>query len=315
MTGRIITSDHRVYDLPELLEWKVVYTGSVPCDSYTVTFLYDKSMGEALHLAAGFLAVGNGEILLRGIVDGYDVAWTPDGLMATVYGRGYAARLLDNESRPVTYQGVTLEELIRRHVTPYGITAAEIAPVSATSTYTVASGTSQWKALENFCRTYGGFSPRFRRDGLLLAVPEGAGGRLLSLDDSSPVLSCTLREDHYGVLTEVLVIDKTRNVSYNVRNPDMIARGGQCRRVVYTPGQSTWAAMRYTGEYQIQRSREEETSIEIKLPGTFLAFPGDSVRLDLNTMGLSGTYRVAEAENTASPRTGETITMTLRERM
>ena len=259
--------------------------------------------------------MGNGEILLRGIVDGYDVAWTPDGLMATVYGRGYAARLLDNESRPVTYQGVTLEELIRRHVTPYGITAAEIAPVSATSTYTVASGTSQWKALENFCRTYGGFSPRFRRDGLLLAVPEGAGGRLLSLDDSSPVLSCTLREDHYGVLTEVLVIDKTRNVSYNVRNPDMIARGGQCRRVVYTPGQSTWAAMRYTGEYQIQRSREEETSIEIKLPGTFLAFPGDSVRLDLNTMGLSGTYRVAEAENTASPRTGETITMTLRERM
>ena len=315
MTGRIITSDHRVYDLPELLEWKVVYTGSVPCDSYTVTFLYDKSMGEALHLAAGFLAVGNGEILLRGIVDGYDVAWTPDGLLATVFGRGYAARLLDNESRPVTYQGVTLEELIRRHVTPYGITAAEIAPVSATSTYTVASGTSQWKALENFCRTYGGFSPRFRRDGLLLAVPEGAGERLLSLDDSSPVLSCTLREDHYGVLTEVLIIDKTRNVSYNVRNPDMIARGGQCRRVVYTPGQSTWAAMRYTGEYQIQRSREEETGIEIKLPGTFLAFPGDSVRLDLNTMGLSGTYRVAEAENTASPRTGETITMTLRERM
>ena len=315
MTGRIITSDHRVYDLPELLEWKVVYTGSVPCDSYTVTFLYDKSMGEALHLAAGFLAVGSGEILLRGIVDGYDVAWTPDGLLATVFGRGYAARLLDNESRPVTYQGVTLEELIRRHVTPYGITAAEIAPVSATSTYTVASGTSQWKALENFCRTYGGFSPRFRRDGLLLAVPEGAGERLLSLDDSSPVLSCTLREDHYGVLTEVLVIDKTRNVSYNVRNPDMIARGGQCRRVVYTPGQSTWAAMRYTGEYQIRRSREEETSIEIKLPGTFLAFPGDSVRLDLNTMGLSGTYRVAEAENTASPRTGETITMTLRERM
>ena len=88
----------------------MVYTGSVPCDSYTVTFLYDKSMGEALHLAAGFLAVGNGEILLRGIVDGYDVAWTPDGLLATVFGRGYAARLLDNESRPVTYQGVTLEE-------------------------------------------------------------------------------------------------------------------------------------------------------------------------------------------------------------
>ena len=84
----------------------------------------------------------------------------------------------------------------------------------------------------------------------------------------------------------------------------MIARGGQCRRVVYTPGQSTWAAMRYTGEYQIRRSREEErTSLEVKLPGTFLAFPGDSVRLELETRWASpATYRVAEAEGTtASP--------------
>lgn len=67
----------------------------------------------------------------------------------------------------------------------------------------------------------------------------------------TPVLSCTLRDDRYGVLTEVLVIDKTRSTSYTVRNQEMIDRGGQCRRVLYTPGQSTWAAMRYTGEYQI----------------------------------------------------------------
>ena len=86
-----------------------------------------------------------------------------DGLIATVAGRGYAARLLDNESRPMTYETATLEEIVRNHVTPYGITAAEIGAVRATAPYTVAAGTSQWKALENFCRTYGGFSPRFSR--------------------------------------------------------------------------------------------------------------------------------------------------------
>ena len=75
------------------------------------------------------------------------------------------------------------------------------------------------------------------------------------------------------MLTEVLVIDKTRNVSYSVQNRDMLDRGGQCRRVVYTPGQSTWAAMRYTGEYQIRRSREEELTIELGLAGCFPAFP------------------------------------------
>ena len=315
MTGRIITSSHRVYDLPALLTWNVTYTGGVPCDSFTVTCLYDRTMAEPLHLAAGFLAMREGEVMLRGIVDEYAVELTEFGLTATVSGRGYAARLLDNESRPVTYQGATLEEIVRCHVMPYGISAAEIAPVSASSVYTIASGTSQWKALEDFCRTYGGFSPRFRRDGKLLAAPETDSGQRLVVDEGSPVLSCALREDHYGVLTEVLVIDKTQNVSYSVTNPDMIARGGQCRRVVYTPGQSTWAAMRYTGEYQIQRSREEERTVELKLPGTFLAFPGDTVRLELETMGIAGEYRVAEAENEVSPDGGETIDLTLRERM
>ena len=315
MTGRIITSDHRTWDLPPLLSWNVTYTGGVPCDSYTVTCLYEKSMAGPLHLAAGFLGMQNGDVMLRGIVDEYAAELTEAGLTVTISGRGYAARLLDNESRPVTYQGVTLEEIVRCHVTPYGIPSAEITPVSADSVYTVASGTSQWKALENFCRTYGGFSPRFRRDGWLLASPEQDNGRRIVINDDSPVLSCVLREDHYGVLTEVLVIDKTRNVSYSVRNEDMIARGGQCRRVVYTPGQSTWAAMRYTGEYQIRRSREEEVSIEIKLPGNFLAFPSDIVRLELKAMGLAGEYRVAEAENTASFQGGETIALLLKERI
>ena len=159
MTGRIITSSHRVYDLPALLTWNVTYTGGVPCDSFTVTCLYDRTMAEPLHLAAGFLAMREGEVMLRGIVDEYAVELTEFGLTATVSGRGYAARLLDNESRPVTYQGATLEEIVRCHVMPYGISTAEIAPVSASSVYTVASGTSQWKALEDFCRTYGGSLP------------------------------------------------------------------------------------------------------------------------------------------------------------
>ena len=110
MRGRIITSSHRVYDLPVLLRWNMTYTGSVPCDSYTVTCVYDKTMAEPLHLAAGFLALGkDDQVLLRGIVDEYAVELSPEGLTVTICGRGYAARLLDNESRPVTYQGATLE--------------------------------------------------------------------------------------------------------------------------------------------------------------------------------------------------------------
>lgn len=313
MTGRIFTSDHHVYDLPELLAWEVTHTGTVPCDSYTVTFVYQPDMAPALRLAAGFAAIQDGGTMLRGIVDEYTVELGSGGLTATVSGRGYAARLLDNESRPVTYQDATLEEIVRCHVTPYGISCQEIAEVRAGSVYTVAAGVSQWKALEGFCRTYGGFSPRFARSGELIAAPEQSGGTYLTIGDGDPVLSCSLREDHYGVLTEALVIDKVRNASYSVKNRDMIANGGQCRRVIYTPGQSTWAAMRYTGEYQIEKSREDEKVVTVTLPGNFLAFPGDRAALELGRMGIFGTYRVTEAENAFSVRDGATATLTMKE--
>ena len=108
MTGRIFTSDHKIYDLPLLIDWNLTYTGSVPCDSFSVTFLYESAMAGPLHLAAGFAAIEKGQVMLRGIVDEYSISMTEAGMLATVQGRGYAARLLDNESRPVTYQAATL---------------------------------------------------------------------------------------------------------------------------------------------------------------------------------------------------------------
>lgn len=312
MTGRIFTSDHHVYNLPTLLSWNVTHTGGVPCDSYSVTFLYQKEMAPVLRMAAGFMGMESGQIVTRGIVDEYTVDWGNDGITATITGRGYAARLLDNESRPVTYQDATLAEIVRCHVTPYGVACREIANVRANSVYTVAAGVSQWKALADFCKTYGGFLPRFSVDGTLLATPNQASGKKLVIQDSDPILACTLREDHYGVLTEALIIDKTRNVSYSVKNQDMINKGGQCRRVIYTPGQSTWAAMRYTGEYQIEKSREEEQLITVKLPGSFLAFPEDRVSLTLKRLGVTGMFRVAEAENTLSIKNGAVVTLTLK---
>lgn len=311
MTGKLYTADHQIYELPPLLSWRVTHTGTVPCDSFSVTFAYQKEMAQPLRMAAGFAAEENGKTMLRAIVDEYTVDLDSGGLTATVTGRGYAARLLDNESRPITYQESTLEEILRNHVTPYGVSCAETASLRAGSAYTVAAGTSQWKAVESFCRTYGGFSPRFSREGVLLAGPEQPG-RTISIGDGDPVLSCTLREDHYGVLTEALIIDKTQNRSYPVENPEMIAKGGQCRRVVYTPGQSTWAAMRYTGEYQIQRSKEDEWSLEITLPGSFPAFPGDRAKVSLEKMGISGTFRVAEAENRFDRQDGAVSTLTLK---
>ena len=52
--------------------------------------------------------------------------------------------------------------------------------------------------------------------------------------------------------------------------------------------------------------------MELTLPGSFVAFPGDRVELNLSRMGLQGSYRVTEAENTFSDA-GAKATLTLRE--
>ena len=103
MRGRIITSDHRIFELPVLLRWNITYTGGVPCDSYEVTCVYDRTMAELLHLAAGFLALDeNGGVLLRGIVDEYEVKLTAAGLTVTICGRDSLSSSRAAIPRPLT---------------------------------------------------------------------------------------------------------------------------------------------------------------------------------------------------------------------
>lgn len=312
MRGRIVTCEHKTYDLPVLLTWDVTYTGSVPCDCFSVTCVYQPDMEPVLRLAQGFTLMDGENVLLRGFVDEFEIRESAGGRTALLAGRGYAGRLLDNESRAVTYQKATMEEILRNHVTPYGIACDAAASISAEEPYAVAAGSSQWKALADFCRTYGGFTPGFDRYGRLWADKEKVGKRL-TINDKTAVTSLVKRMDHYGVLSEVLVIDKNHGQMYSVENKDFISRGGQCRRVMYTPGQTTWAAARYTGEYQIRESGSGETSVEVTVPGGFAAFPGDTVALNVSRLGLSGEYRVAEAR-TRADESGETTALTLKER-
>lgn len=270
MRGRIITSDHRIFELPVLLRWNITYTGGVPCDSYEVTCVYDRTMAELLHLAAGFLALDeNGGVLLRGVVDEYEVKLTAAGLTVTICGRGYAARLLDNESRPVTYQGATLAEIgpvpcgALRHFqrgdragcrrtlfTPW-----PPAPVSGRrwrvsagpmGAFRPASGGTGCWWRRRSGTTGGGSSSTGPADPLL----HPAGGPLRCADGGAGH-----RQDPERVLQRA--------------EPGHAGPGRPVPPGGLHPGQSTWAAMRYTGEYQIRQSREEELTIELGLAGVF----------------------------------------------
>ena len=284
------TYDGECYELPMLVEWDLIYTGGVPCDSIAVTCLYDDGMANILPKATRFAAVQDGETMLRGVVDAYEISLSDQGLLVTVEGRGMAALLLDNESEAITYGRATTQDILQRHVLAYGITVSESRNLVGNN-YAVTSGSSQWKALQAFTHRFGGFDPYFDRSGTLHIAPLWGSGNTVTVRDNSPLLRFHKREQRYGVISEMLIQDKVQGISHRVVNSDFATKGGLRRHVLYMP-RSTAGERRYTGEYQIQQSALEQLEIELEFPAAFAAFPGDRVDLALDRLGLSGIYDV-----------------------
>lgn len=308
LTVTLDTYEGERYELPMLLEWDLIYTGSVPCDSMSVTCLYDESMAPVLPKAVRFTAVQGGGVVLHGVVDAYEISLSKQGLLVTVEGRGMAALLLDNESEAITYGRATLPDVLSHHVSPYGISTDM--PRSVTGdTYAVVSGSSQWKALQGFTHRFGGFDPYFTPSGTLVIASLWGSGNTLAVNDDTPLLSMSQREQRYGVISEMLIQDKVQGISHRVMNSSFAEKGGQRRHVLYMP-RSTASERRYTGEYQIEQSALEQLEISLETPFSFAAFPGDRVTLDLERLGLRGTYDVVESRsrmNSDGERTHLTI--------
>ena len=309
MTGLITTCGGEVYQLPVLLAWEFSYTGGEPCDSFSVRCPYEKEMLDILRRAVRFTARENGTVRFFGVIDEHEAVCDEKGLWLELSGRGVAALLMDNEAEAVTYQRATASEILRRHVLPYGIRCGGYDNLSATAPYQVTSGSSEWKVLREFTRVSGGFSPYFQKDGTLLLTKERSIPDV-RLDWNAPVFALRYKEKRYGVISEAVVIDKSTRVRQTVRNEDFYARGGQCRRVFYTPAHSGTQAMRYTGAYQIDRSKENSELLCVSVAARLDAQPEALVSVSGCRLGLTGNFRIREVVNRFG-EDGETTELTM----
>ena len=308
MTGYVTTCDGAVYALPVLLAWELRYTGGEPCDSFSVKCPYEAAMAEVLRRANRFRALEeDGETAFFGVIDEVEAVCDDKGLHLEIAGRGMAALLMDNEAEAVTYQRASTAELLHRHVTPYGIVCAGYDEVYAP--YKVAGGSSEWKALSDFTRLCGGFTPYFERDGSLLLTKKRELPRMM-LGGDQPVTALRYRDKRYGVLSEAVVVDKSTRVKQAVKNADFYARGGRRRRIYYAPTKSGAQAMRYTGAYQIERSKENAETLEVTVAARFDAKPETVVSVSESRLGVTGEFRVKEVVRRFG-KGGETTVLTM----
>ena len=293
MKGYLTTCDGAQFELPTLLKWEFSYTGSVPCDSFTLRCAYEPAMAETLRRAVRFTAREDGTVEFAGVVDECGVTCDEKGLQLEVSVRGMAALLLDNEAESVSYQWATMEEILKNHVTPYGIVCTGYDAVTAAARYRVANGSSQWKALNDFAALHGGIAPYFNKTGAL-EVKKNRRAARVSIDAKTPVTALAYCDKRYGVIAEALVVDSKAGVKQSVKNEAFCARGGTSRRVFYVPARSGTQAMRYTGEYQIAKSKEGAETLRVTIAGRFTAAPGDIAAVSGTKIGIVGNFRVIE---------------------
>lgn len=305
MTGYAITASGQRWQLPPLMGWELTFTTGVPCDSFWLRCPWDGANGSDPKAWSGFLAEEQGRVVFTGVIDECEEMLSPSGRRMELSGRGMAARLLDNEALPQDYGRATLADILRDHVTPYGITLAKPVALPAVREFSVASGSSEWTVLHDFARYYGGASPRFDQRGQLVLSGWEESERL-AIGDETPVTELTCRDKRYGVLSQVWVRDRFRDTVEKVENKTFLAQGGQARRVFTMPGRSDWQSMRYSGQFQLDQSEAERLNIEVEIPILFFAKPGDLVELNRSNWERNGIFRVAEAQVSLDETGGRT---------
>ena len=293
MTGYLIGYDQSVRRLPTVLGWKFDYGLATPCDSFWIKCLWEADDLTPLNAAVRFQAEEDGARVFTGVVDEYELHEEQDGRWLEISGRGMAALLLDNEAEAADYDTASWSEIVRRHVTPYGIQVVG-GQVPSVDGFSVAYGSSEWQAVYTFARYHGGIIPYFDRMGRLVVQPWQDTTEKL-LDDKTAVTGAVFRYQRYGVLSQVMVRDKTRQEVEQVNNYQFQAVGGQCRRWYTMPGRSSYQAMRYQGQFQLEQSMAGLEELEITVPAPFFAAPGELVRVQRTGRGWSGLWRVAQA--------------------
>lgn len=307
MIGRIETAAGEVYELPALLEWRLQRTGGVPCDSFRAKCSFSAEMGEVLKKAHRFTAEADGAVLVRGVVDEWRAEVSGSGTLVTIEGRGMAALLLDNEAEAAVYQRAALGEIMRRYAEGCGVAWTAARESVRAEEYSVASGSSRWKAIEGFARRCG--ARAYMTRGGVLELREADAGERYVLTEPEGVLHAAYRDRRYGVVSQVTAVNRSKGLRQVVRNEAFIARGGQCERVVYVPSRSV-DELRYTGEYQIEKSAEDARELTLTLAGRTEIEPMDYVDLSIAALGAAGRFRVHESLHTISAR-GETTELTL----
>ena len=283
MKGYLINKSGTQYELPELLSWDVCHGTGEPCDYFEVKTLYSNTFLPKLQEAVRFKGIADGKTVFFGVVDEYQISIDERGSTVSINGRSLAALLMDNEVQKHTYYSMTKDTMLEKYVTPYGISSISDISMPQVLMFSAKSGDSAWSVLKRFCLKSIRSTPCFDAAGKLHL--SGISGKTIQINADTKAVSLKYKDESYGVISEITVINRSNGGSYTVKNQPFIDKGAGCKRYLYTDkfenviSGTTNPDLRFTGKYQIACSMFAKNCVELTLPEQFPCFPGDTVTL------------------------------------
>lgn len=296
MKGYLIDKDGTQYQLPELLSWDVCHGTGEPCDYFEVKMLYTAALLPKLGDAVRFKGTNDGATVFYGVVDEYQVSIDESGSTVSVNGRSLAALLMDNEVPKCMHYSMTKSSMLEKYVTPYGVTNVNDGTMPQVLMFSVRDGDSAWTVLKRYCLKSVHASPRFDKNGKLYMGRRT--GSSLSLNAEEKAVSVKLKDERYGIISQIIVTNRSTGGNYTLDNTEFINRGGSSRRYLYTEkfnnviSGGTTVDTTFTGRYQIECSRSGKHCVEIVVNEQFPCFPDDTVTLKCTALAINQSCRV-----------------------
>ena len=276
-------------ELPELLTWRLIHTDGSSADSFELSFPTDPALMNALRSTRELRCVENGEVRFRGVVDEVETV-RADAFVTTLCGRGFAAKLMDNQVEGAEFYTIDLDTVLNRYVRPYGISSISVQGGPwRMQLLSVGAGSTCQQVLQGFCLHAGAPQPRFLPDGTLCIATGGERHTIWAED----LLSATRRLCRYGVISRQKVIDLSHIATRTAENPGLAALGISSHGVATRSGPFTRITER-TARQRLAASAKHLDTVELILPGSHPAQPCDTVTLRLPELDLDGEFIATE---------------------
>ncbi|WP_407383853.1 hypothetical protein [Ruminococcus sp.] len=264
--------------LPQLLKLNVNIDEGVPADSLYAVFPYTPTAE-----SAKITLYDDEKPVFDGVVDEEEHARGADGDYLKISARSIAARLLDNEAQPCSYDHPSLSLIYERYARPFGVIPDNSGDAVFFGEQSVPKGASCWRVLKQFCNACYSSVPRISSVGVL--HPKGIRRDSVTAFGAGGVPYIALHEVKKRCEEISAVYVKTSNAgSYTLPIRNAEAQGRGIRRERYLNAVLTESPMR-CADAMIANGKKKAYAVRLRCPSCLLGREGDSATLDDPLLG------------------------------